>query len=204
MKRRITVLFTLLTIVLTCTAAYAKPKARGFGGFYGKKPMTLQGGLQAIAPKNTTPAAIDAQVAAAAVTVKKANDSYSDVAKQAMTKKLNVEKLINQLRRGHKTLTNDQYTSVNNKLVDIKTESSKITAVKNLNAALNLANGKAARRFQAVDLTAQQLNDMAAAINANLVHLKNISTDYDSILAVLNTAVSTTPAAITTLPAINQ
>jgi hypothetical protein len=206
-KRIITLVMVLLIMATVSPLAYAKSRGREEG--YQSKhhsmkrdSISLQRGLRAIKPKSTTSAAIalDPQITAQAVIVKQANDNYNNITEQIFTKRSNTIKLIMNIRRSRQTLSDDQYTNINNLIDTINTEANAIVNVDGINNAIMLANGKNTARLETVTL--QDLTSMLDSINANTTHLNSISTTFDTVNSTLTDIVNTISSSSTTTSAI--
>jgi hypothetical protein len=192
---------------MTTTSSLAFAKGRGYQprhNFKGEKnnSISLQRGIQSIAPRSTTSSAIDLQIAAQADVVKKAYDAYNTTIKQIITKRLNTSKLIKQIRRSRQTLSGDQFTNLNTLISTINNEANNIVNIKGINNAIMIANGKNTSKLGQVTL--QDLTTMLNNINANTTHLNTISATFDIVNTTLTGVANTTPAAITTQSAISN
>jgi hypothetical protein len=122
----LSITLALLIMVSTSSITFAEGRNNQFNHNMKAKAknhysISLQKSLNSIAPKSTTCTAIDPVIAAQADTVKKAYANYITIAKQVSTKKLNTSKLIKQIRDSNKTLTYEQYTSLNALITAINT-----------------------------------------------------------------------------------
>jgi uncharacterized phage infection (PIP) family protein YhgE len=160
-----------------------------------KHSTSLQKGIQSIAPKSTTSAAIDPVIAAQVEVVKNAYTTYSTTVKQINTKNSNTSKLIMQIRKSKKTLSNDQYTALNALIATINTEATKIVNIKGIDNVIRIANLK--NTSKQVQVTLADLTTMLSSINDNTTHLNTISATYDLVNSTLTTVANTTPAAVT-------
>lgn len=189
-KKIITAIIVLFIITTGSTLAFAKE--RGYRAkHYNVKRSTiaLKRGILTIKPLSTTSAAIDPQIAAQIDVVKKTYDNNNNLTSQIITKRASTLKLIMNIKRSGQTLSDDQYTNINNIITTINTEANAIVGIKGINNVIRFANGK--NNDEINTITLQDLTTMLEGLNANTTHLNTITASFDTMNATLTNIVNT-------------
>lgn len=201
MKKILSLVLVMFVALSTSSLAFAKgrenSRIRNIMPNKGKIETTIQKGINSIAPGNST--LTNDQMNTQFDEIKKIADSNNTLSKQINTKKMNISKLIVQIRRSSKTLTSDQYTTINSLITSITTETKNINQNGRLFVYGNKLNVKAFSKLGAQDIT-----NIQNTLVQNSTSLTKISGYYDSIISILTVVSTTTPAAITTGAAVTK